>query len=251
MPSPSCPANRPQLCRATVFSLSVIVRIIVELFGCFVQSRMTAVLFRENHVRGVDPPVDTDLRVVPCDRPLALRGVVVVAFILEDSLLAQHDKSVRESAGDEQLTLVFARKLDGHKAAEGRRAAADVHGHIQYGSRNHAHQLALGMRRLLEVQPAKHPVGGLRFVVLHEAYGAHRLVECAQGETLEEIAPPVAENLRFHNNDSIQVGFDDMHKCCVYGPYFPRFCRLRCGTNGSTRKPLPFHLALSRRAACF
>ena len=31
-----------------------------------------------------------------------LRGVVVVAFILEDSLLAQHDKSVRESARDEQ-----------------------------------------------------------------------------------------------------------------------------------------------------
>ena len=75
--------------------------------------------------------------------------------------------------------------------------------------------------------------------------------EACLRETLEEIAPPVAENLRFHNNDSIQVGFDDMHKCCVYGPYFPRFCRLRCGTNGSTRKPLPFHLALSRRAACF
>ena len=63
LPSPPCPARRPQLCRATVLSLSVIVRIIVEQFGCFVQSRMTAVLFRENHVRGVDPPVDTDLRV--------------------------------------------------------------------------------------------------------------------------------------------------------------------------------------------
>ena len=145
-------------CAAAVLSLGIVIRVIVEQFGRLIQSRMAAVLFREEHVCGVEPPVDTDLRVVPCDGPLALRGVAVVALVLEERLLAQYGEPVREAAGNEQLPLVLARELDGHMAAEGRRAAADVHGHVQYGTFHDAHQFPLCMFSALEMEPPQHAV---------------------------------------------------------------------------------------------
>ena len=59
---------------------------------------MAAVLFREEHVCGVEPPVDTDLRVVPGDRPFALRRVRRIALVLEKRAGAQYGEAVREAA---------------------------------------------------------------------------------------------------------------------------------------------------------
>ena len=119
---------------------------------------MAAVLFREEHVCGVEPPVDTDLRVVPGDRPFALRRVRRIALVLEERAGAQYGEAVREAAGDEQLAVVLSRKLDGHVPSECGGSAADVHGHVQYGTFHDAHQFPLCMFSALEMEPPQHAV---------------------------------------------------------------------------------------------
>jgi hypothetical protein len=51
--------------------------------------------------------------------------------------------------------------------AEGGRALADVHRHIEHRAAHHAHQLALGLLHLV-VQAAQHALAGAAVVVLHE-----------------------------------------------------------------------------------
>ena len=115
-----------------------------------------------------------------------------------------------ESAGDEQLTVIFAREFHGDVASEGGRSAADVHRDVEHRARDHAHQLGLRGGPVLEMKSPYHAVTRFRFVVLHEIHGPRNLLETLSGEALEEIAPGVAE----------QVGFEDQHPFDVGSVYF-------------------------------
>ena len=63
---------------------------------------------------------------------------------------------MREAGRDPQLAMVVGAQLDADPAAEGRAAAAHVDGDVEHRALRHAHQLALRVRRHLEVQPAQH-----------------------------------------------------------------------------------------------
>ena len=67
-------------------------------------------------------------------------------------------EAVREAAGDEQLAVVLSRKLDCHVPSERGGSAADVHGHVQYGTFHDAHQFPLCMFSALEMEPPQHAV---------------------------------------------------------------------------------------------
>ena len=79
---------------------------------------MTLVLFRQDDFVGRNAPVDAEIRVVPCQCPLALRGIKVVAFILENNFRREHAEAVGKTAGDEELTMVFFCQLYSYMLTE-------------------------------------------------------------------------------------------------------------------------------------
>ena len=64
---------------------------------------------------------------------------------------------------------------------------------------------------LLEMQTAYDAVCGFALVVLHEAYGAHELLELTLGERLEEIASGVLEDAGLHNQQARYGSLDYIH----------------------------------------
>ena len=130
---------------------------------------MSFILLRQDNLVCRHPPVDAQIRVVPGYRALGLRGIEIVALILEHHLLAQHAEPVREALRDEELPVVLPRKLDGHVPPECRRPLPDVHRHVKNGALYHPDQLRLRVRRLLEMQSSDDSVARPAFVVLHES----------------------------------------------------------------------------------
>ena len=133
---------------------------------------MMLVLFRQDDFVGRNAPVDVEVWVVPCQCSFALRGIKVVAFILENNFRREHAEAVGKTAGDKELAMVFFCQLYGYVLAERGRAFADIHGHIQYGTFDDAYQLALCVWRFLKMKTAQYAVTALTFIVLYEMYGA-------------------------------------------------------------------------------
>lgn len=172
---------------------------------------MAGVLFAEDCVGGVDAPVDAQRCVEDGDAAVGLRGVVVVALVLEHGHIAQHGKAVGETAGHEELAMVVLCELHGHMLTVGGRAAADVDSHVEHGTAHAAHEFGLGERGQLEMQTAHHPARRARLVVLHEIYGTHFLVELALAVALEEIAAGIGEYTRLDDHHSIYISLDYFH----------------------------------------
>ena len=143
------------------------------------KQRMTGVFLRKNGLFRVDTPVDAERTVGNGDATVGLGMIVVVAFVLEYGCLAQYGESVGESAGHEELQMIFLRQLHGHMAPVGRRTLADVDGNVEHPAAHAAHEFALGEGRTLEMQAAHHAARRARLVVLHEIDAAHSLVELA------------------------------------------------------------------------
>ena len=119
---------------------------------------MPGILFRQYHILRSHFPVYVQFWIIPYHGPLALRSIKIVALVLEQCCLTQYTKTVRESSGNEKLTVIVSRQLDCHVSAECRRTAADIHGHVQDCSLHYPHQFALGKRQLLKMQPPQHSV---------------------------------------------------------------------------------------------
>ena len=186
--------------------------VIEEPFRVF-QAGVVPVFFREDNLVGRDAPVDAEVRIIPCQCAFALGSIEVVALVLEDDFGGEHAESVGEASGDEELAVVVFGQLNRHVLAEGGGAFADVYRHIEHGTLDHPYQLALRIRRFLEVQAAQHPVGGLAFVILYKLDFTHLGVEVFFGIRLEEIAPVVFEQARLDNYHAVYFSFYDVH-CC-------------------------------------
>ena len=201
---------------------------VVEQLGRFRQPRVAGVFFREDDFVRRQPPVDRQRGVVPCDGALRFGSVVGVAFVLEERFVAQHGESVGESARNEQLAVVFARQFHGHVPAESRRAAADVHRHVEHAARDYAHEFRLRMGRQLEVEPAHHPVARARLVVLYEFRRPYQPVERPLRVALHEVAPGIAVACGFEDHHPFDGCLDNFHRCgssssfSKYRPYWLR-----------------------------
>ena len=174
---------------------------------------MPPVFLRQYRLLGGDAPVDGEVGVVPGDGPLRLRGVEVVALVLEDDLVAQHAEPVGEAPRDEELTVVVARQLHRHVLSEGRRASPDVHRNVQNGALYHAHQFGLRERRLLEMQPSDDSVARPALVVLDEVHVGDLFFEFTFGERLEEVSPVVPEDARLDDHRAVYRCPDYFHVC--------------------------------------
>ena len=79
-------------------------------------------------------------------------------------------------------------------------ADANVYSYIQHGTQYTAHQLGLGVGRMLEMQAADDAARTHAFIILYEMYDVtHLRIEVTFGETLEEIAPRIAEHTGFQH----------------------------------------------------
>lgn len=185
---------------------------------------MTEIFFGKHRSGGVGHPVDAQRGICYRDAAVGLRGVVVVAFILEHSDVAQNGESMGESAGYEELTVIVFRQFNGDMTAVCGRSLADVDGDIKHSALDTPHQLALGERGTLEMQSAHYTAGRHRLIVLNKAYRTHLLVKFFLRIALEEVSAGVLEYARFDYDHALYV--------CLY--YFHLFgftvCCLDIGT---------------------
>ena len=136
--------------------------------------------------------------------------VIVGAAIDEIGHLRQHQKAVGETGRDVELAMVDVVQLQGERAAEVRRAAPDVHGHIQHPATGDAHQLALGVFALV-MQAAQHAASRAGMIVLHEGAGDALRGQDVFAEAFDEKSPGIAMHDGLDEQDAGQGGFLDVH----------------------------------------
>ena len=103
--------------------------------------------------------------------------VELIAFVLEYSRLGEYGKAMGKALRDKELAMVVLGEFDSDMLSERGTALADIDCHIEHGTPDAAHQLALGEGRTLEMQSAHDAIAGHAFVVLYEGDGAYLLVE--------------------------------------------------------------------------
>ena len=120
---------------------------------------------------------------------------------------------MRVTGRNPELRVVVAVQLQADPAAEGSAAAAHVGGDVEDAAARHPHQLALRMRRGLQMEAAQHAARRARVVVLDEGNRrADGVVERLLVEALEEEATRVAEHLRFEDEHAGQRGRGRLHQ---------------------------------------
>ena len=82
------------------------------------KKRMITVLVAEDDFIGRNAPVDTKGWVVPCYGAFGLRGIEVVALVLEDDFVSKDGESMCETSWDEELTVVVFGELYGYVLPE-------------------------------------------------------------------------------------------------------------------------------------
>ena len=60
--------------------------------------------------------------------------------------------------GNEELTMVLSCQFHGDMLSERRTSLPDINRHVQYATLNDAHELALAIGRILEMQSSQHTV---------------------------------------------------------------------------------------------
>ena len=124
------------------------------------------VLFRCNRVLHL--PVDVQIFVVEEDTTFG--GLVVEggALVGENGVVFQRGETMREAGRQVKLAEIVGGEQRGDILPIGGTAFADIDGKIEDRTAQHAHELGLRKRRLLEMQSAHHTLLRTRLVVLHE-----------------------------------------------------------------------------------
>src|SRR5712692_7022799 len=147
------------------------------------QGGQGGVLLREQRVP--DRPGDAHLGVVPAQADLVGTVIEVRALVSHLRELAQDAEAVREPGRDEHLAEVVRRESGAGPLAEGGRAGADVHGHVEDLALQGSDQLALRPAEL-RVQAAQRAAERAGLVVLDERVRDPRLAVFALVEGLQD-----------------------------------------------------------------
>ena len=142
----------------------------LEVELAILEAGMVLVLLAEDDVAQRQLPVDADVGIVPGDGAFGLGVIEVVALVLEDGTLGKHGEAMGKALRNKELTVVLGTELAGEPLPEGGRGATQVDSHIEHPTLDAAHQLALGVRGLLEMQTAHHAIAGFALVILDESY---------------------------------------------------------------------------------
>ena len=178
---------------------------------------MMLVFFRQfNHILG-QAPIDGNIRIIPSQSTLGRRFIQIVAFILKNSRFAQHHKTMRETLGNEKLTLVFARQFHRHMLSVSRTAFANIHRHIHHPTVNNTHQFSLRMRWTLKMQTSQHAIRAIRLIILYKDNGRiHLFGKFLRIVTFKKVTSVVAKNLWLDNKRPFYRGFNYFHSTLNY-----------------------------------
>ena len=155
----------------------------------------------QNGVGNGHAPVDVETLVHERDARIGLGSIIVVAFVLEHRFFGEDGKTMRKTAGDEELEMVVFAQFHGDVLPKGGTALTNVYGNIEDATAGAAHEFALRVGHALIVQTAHHTACGTRFVVLHKINGTHEAVELLLGKGFKEIAAVVAKQSRFEDDN--------------------------------------------------
>src|SRR5215208_5218046 len=89
----------------------------------------------------LNAPGNADFRIVPYDTALVFREIKIIAFVEKFRRFRQNQVAVSKSGGDVYLPHVFSRQQNAYALPELRRAASNVHNHVQDFALNDAAEL--------------------------------------------------------------------------------------------------------------
>src|SRR5690606_25470095 len=142
-----------------------------------------------------DRPLDAERGVVPEQRTLGGRRIVVRGLVDDLRPVAHHVEPVGEAGRDPELAPVRRGQRRAQPLPEGRGVATEVDDDVEYLPDHDPHQLALRLPDLV-VQAAERAPPGAGLVVLHERRRDPGFREPPRLEGLHEIAPRVLVDLR-------------------------------------------------------
>ena len=121
-----------------------------------------------------------------------------------------------KASWDKKLTMIFLCQLYSHMLAIGWRSLADINCYIKHSTFYAAYQLALGIRRALEVQPSHNAIAAHRLVVLAEVNTVSQdwgnlFFKLSLAEALEEVASSITEEAWLYNEYAFYFCFDYIH----------------------------------------
>ena len=111
---------------------------------------------------------------------------------------------------NEELAMIVFCQLYCHMLAVGWRTFADIYCYIKHPAFYATYQLALGIRRTLEVQASHHTIAAHRLVVLAEVntvsqdWGNH-LFKLSLAKALEEVASSITEEAWLYNEYALSL----------------------------------------------
>ena len=130
-----------------------------------------------------------------------------------------------EAGGNPELLMVIFGQLLPHPPTKSGRVLADIYRNIPYGTAHHTHQLTLGMRRQLVVQPTQHTFARAAVVILHklERRARSRIERCLV-EAFVKKATYIPKHLGLNHHHLWNGGGDCFHRtpplstCIRYWP---------------------------------
>src|SRR5438552_2773135 len=150
-------------------------------------------VFGRQRGRARERPIDMELRIVPENAALVLRRVKICRLVEHFGEFAQHAEPVRETYRYPEQPVRFGTYADAFPSTEPRRAAPDIHRHIENLPGDDADELALRPADLV-VQPAQHALLRARVIVLNEVRTDSRALELPLVPAFEEESARVAEH---------------------------------------------------------
>ena len=169
--------------------------------GSIGQKRVVLVFGTQNGFGNGHAPVNVETLIQKRDACIRLGGLIVVAFVLEHRFFGENGKTVRKTAGDEELEVIVLTEFHGNVLTKGGTALTNVYGNIEDATAGAAHKFALRVGHSLIVQTAHHTARGARFVVLYKVNGTHEAVELLLRKGFKEIAAVVAKQSGFENDN--------------------------------------------------
>ena len=116
-----------------------------------------------------------------------------------------------KTARYKELSLVLSCKFYSYITSKSRRTLSYIHCYIPYRTTDYSNELRLCIRRLLEVQPPKYPLGGFGFIVLNKGSATYILYKSLLRERLKEISPIISKDLGFYNNNTFYICLYNIH----------------------------------------
>ena len=139
--------------------------------------------------------------------------IEVITLVLEDGGLGEDGEAVGKTLRNEELTMIVLCQLYCHMLAIRWRSLTNIYCYIKYSTFYAAYQLALGIRRTLEVQASHYAIATHTLIILAEVNAmpqdwGYFLFKLSLAEALEEVATSITEEAWLYNEYAFNICFD-------------------------------------------